>query len=63
MMFGSQNLDYEHFLPFPDALKENVPPSLNKKTARIIKKLYDSGVLLPRTWGALLELEDEIMKI
>lgn len=61
MMFGG-NIEIESFLPYPDALKEYVPPSLSKKTARIIKHLYDSGVLLPRTWGALLELEDEIMK-
>lgn len=59
-MFGGENITQEYFLPFPDALKELTPPSLSKQTARIIKRLYDSGVLLPRTWGALLELEDEI---
>ena len=60
MLLGGQNVSYEQFLPYPDALKDYAPPSLSKKTAKIIKKMYEKGVLLPRTWGALLELEDEI---
>lgn len=60
MISTSDQISLERFLPYPQALKENIPLNLSKKTARIIKSLYDSGVLMPKTWGVLLDLEEEI---
>jgi hypothetical protein len=62
-MLAGENATFEDFLPFPEALKENNPQELSKQTARIIKMLYDSGVLNARTWGTLLDLEEELEKI
>ena len=64
-MFVSKEarIGVDYFLPYPDAFNELKPPPVSRKTAEIILRLRDEGIISPRVVGAIADIEEDLERL